>query len=1045
MKRVGKRFIALLVAFASILSFLPIEFFENVQSVNAAVTSSSTDINAASTIHVSEANNRTEINPTKDDVDKNLDVYTTDEAPSSGGFDIFLDKVYVSQADLEEEALKLAEAGKKNDGTYSQTSYKSETRIVGQEVTIKYINGLDADTTDGIDRDKASIDSIDVDITECNQVQGTGGKERVGKTIKNLPLGVNKIQYEVKIKTQSVSYNPITNEYTPSDIKEMVYAPELMINNARNYVIKKIDPLTFYQFIGANNKAELENNKENNAAPFLYEADAEADSEIPLRYTWYVPDSLQALTYKMKFSFKISDGSNVRVFKNGYEQTGTEIVDNAITGSLSKIQSSELIVVKINGDGVEDGQSGPIDKLYSIELRYPTKSPDQDYSLSSAGITKYQYNESDDVKAYIGKEFKVTKEASADGDVIKYEGKIYIDPKAELISFNPTLIAQSKVDLTYKLSLKYVKDGKTYTDPNIEIIDNKQFIPFNEGESNTLVLEVYNEKGKVVCRYFLDVEKPDTASKYFDMSLKFDGNTNPDTFLTAEGAAYKKEDAASKKINFSKNRPNYDLYTARDGIVDIALADTTEANEYIKVYLSDSVNGANPREAQESIENTFSEVSGMRDSELSINYGTAKSIVVQAYHDKTEEYVDDNGDTKYRIIESSTVGRKYTFNIPANIKQTDNNNNSQLSKDALLSNIKIKGETLYDLDGKKGFRSDNFDYEVKVDKNKKNAVLTVVPQDENVKSMVATVTETGDTYDLYSGEETDITLNEAGTTTLNIEVTAQDGKGTQAYTVTIINNTKGGSSKLKNVVLSTGDYTFDPSEYTTKVYVDQSVDKLSITPVAEDSKSKITVDGQKYINSAITVSLANSQKKEIDIVVTSEDGNNKTTYTLVVKRVTSLPDDNDDDKEHGKKDDSYYDYDNDIWIDNSKYDEWGTTPDGRVVYYDTKGRQVKDAWILTNNKYYYLNKSGYRATGWKIDTDGKTYYLDPVTGEMKTGWIYVNGSTYYLNERGIMQVGWLNLNNKWYYFTQNGQMVSNTSMYINGRLYKFAQDGTMYY
>ena len=85
MKRVGKRFIALLVAFASILSFLPIEFFENVQSVNAAVTSSSTDINAASTIHVSEANNRTEINPTKDDVDKNLDVYTTDEAPSSGG------------------------------------------------------------------------------------------------------------------------------------------------------------------------------------------------------------------------------------------------------------------------------------------------------------------------------------------------------------------------------------------------------------------------------------------------------------------------------------------------------------------------------------------------------------------------------------------------------------------------------------------------------------------------------------------------------------------------------------------------------------------------------------------------------------------------------------------------------------------------------------------------------------------------------------------------------------------------------------------------
>ena len=1043
MKRLGKRFIALLVAFASIVSFLPIEFLSNVQSVNAAISNSSTDINAASTIHVSEANSKTEIKPTKDDVDKNLDVYSTDEAPSSGGFDIFLDKVYVDKSDLEEEALRLAEAGKKSDGTYSQSSYKSETRIVGQEVTIKYINGLDADTTDGIDRDKASIESIDVTIEDCNQVQGSGGKERIGKTIKNLPLGVNKIQYEVKIKTQSVSYNPITNEYTPSDIKEMKYTPELMINNARNYVIKKIDPLTFYQFIGANDKSELENNKENNAAPFLYEAEAEADTEIPLRYTWYVPDSLQALTYNMKFSFKISEGSNVRVFKNGYEQTGTKIVDNAISGSLSKIQSSELIVVKINGSGFEDGQSGPIDKLYSIELRYPTKTPNEDYSLSSAGITKYQYNENKDVKAFIGKEFKVTKETSSDGDVIKYEGKIYIDPKVELISFNPTLIAQSKVNLTYKLSLNYVKDGKTYTDSNIEIIDNKQFIPFNEGERNTLVLEVYNEKGKVVCRYFLDVEKPDTASEYFDMSLKFDGNTNADTFLTAEGAAYKKEDAVNKKINFSKDRPNYDLYTARDGVVDIGLVKTTETHEYIKVYLSDSINGANPKEAQESVENTFSEVSGVRDSELSINYGTAKSIVVQAYYDEVEPYEDENGETKYRIKESSTVGRKYTFNIPANIKQTDNNNNSQLSKDALLSNIKIKGETLYDLDGKKGFTSDNFDYEVKVDKNKKNALLTVVPEDENVKSMVATVTETGDTYDLYSGEETDITLNEAGTTTLNIEVTAQDGKATQAYTVTIINNTKGGNSKLKNVILSTGDYTFDPSEYETKVYVDQSVNKLSITPVAEDSKAKITVDGQKYNNTAITISLTGSQKKEIDIVVTSEDGNNKTTYTLKVKRVTSFPDDDDDD--HGKEDDSYYDYDNDIWIDNSKYDEWGTTSDGRVVYYDTNGRQVKDKWIVTNDKYYYINKSGYRATGWKIDSDGKTYYLDPKTGEMKTGWIYVDGSTYYLNPRGIMQKGWLNLNNKWYYFTSNGQMVSNTSMYIDGRLYKFAQDGVMYY
>ncbi|WP_241394589.1 hypothetical protein [Clostridium beijerinckii] len=40
--------------------------------------------------------------------------------------------------------------------------------------------------------------------------------------------------------------------------------------------------------------------------------------------------------------------------------------------------------------------------------------------------------------------------------------------------------------------------------------------------------------------------------------------------------------------------------------------------------------------------------------------------------------------------------------------------------------------------------------------------------------------------------------------------------------------------------------------------------------------------------------------------------------------------------------------------------------------------------------------------------------------------------------------GWLNLNGKWYYFTPNGQMVVNQSMYIDDGVYKFRQDGAMY-
>lgn len=115
------------------------------------------------------------------------------------------------------------------------------------------------------------------------------------------------------------------------------------------------------------------------------------------------------------------------------------------------------------------------------------------------------------------------------------------------------------------------------------------------------------------------------------------------------------------------------------------------------------------------------------------------------------------------------------------------------------------------------------------------------------------------------------------------------------------------------------------------------------------------------------------------------------------------------------------------------------------MYFDKKSRQVKNAWVSTGGKYYYLNNLGYRASGWKVDDKtGQTYYLDPTNGEMRKGWMNLNNSWYYLGLNGVMKKGWLNLNGKWYYFTPNGQMVVNQSMYIDDGVYKFGQDGAMY-
>ena len=285
-------------------------------------------------------------------------------------------------------------------------------------------------------------------------------------------------------------------------------------------------------------------------------------------------------------------------------------------------------------------------------------------------------------------------------------------------------------------------------------------------------------------------------------------------------------------------------------------------------------------------------------------------------------------------------------------------------------------------------------------------------------------------------------LDSSGTTEVNIVVTAEDGKTTKTYTITITNNTKGNNSKLKNVILSSGDFEFDPDDYTTKVQVEQSVSKISITPIPEDSKAKVTVNDQKFTGKPISVSLLGEQTKEVDIEVESEDGESTTTYTLKIKRVSTISDDDSDDE--GITEDVYYDYDNDCWVDTSKYEEWGTIK-GRVMYFDKKGHQVKDRWIRTGNKWYYINKSGYRATGWKIDSEtGQRYYMDNVTGEMKTGWMNLNGTWYYLGNTGVMHTGWLWLNNNWYYFTEDGEMIVNQTMFVDDKLYRFGTDGAIY-
>ncbi|MEW9992260.1 N-acetylmuramoyl-L-alanine amidase, partial [Clostridium butyricum] len=54
---------------------------------------------------------------------------------------------------------------------------------------------------------------------------------------------------------------------------------------------------------------------------------------------------------------------------------------------------------------------------------------------------------------------------------------------------------------------------------------------------------------------------------------------------------------------------------------------------------------------------------------------------------------------------------------------------------------------------------------------------------------------------------------------------------------------------------------------------------------------------------------------------------------------------------------------------------------------------------------------------------GNWYYLgDSNDGTMKTGWVLTDNKWYYMNADGVMQVGWQKIDNNWYHFDNSGAM-----------------------
>ena len=994
MKKIGKRFVALSIVFASIISFLPMQIGSNGKAANAMTTqiqvsgASSESGGSISTVSQTE--------------------YATDNRYSS----------FTLSVDYQVKTLGDIAIGQKG--------------VVEQEVIVTNIDGIELNgATLQENNDKLSV--IGTKIGEGTElITDLNNKKKIGITIYGLPYGVNIIKYRIREKqifnkgkqdpayptdtTKKIDdYQYLEDEYYPSKTG----SAEMTIQHANKFLQGKINPMVFDSYLVKTMKEYNESTTpKDNKYPFLFTENGVADANCPLRYNFAISDAVMTLKYSMTFNGLSID--NAKIFKNGVDDTSNISTNgNTISGFLTNLTSSDLIVAKI----LDTGEN--VVKAYSIQLKYNTISANKDYTLRDAGIKKLYYNADSTVEAYVDKHFYV----STENGVTTYKGTINIDKRAQMIAMVPTLGTTGNV--AFKLSNHY--DNSQVVSSRIINGETTPYVEFNKGTSNEVWLEVYEGKDG-------NIKEGTSPLAIYKLTVKPIDNTETSTvnFSVDSTVAYLTQPGRTSeadKIDFDASRRTYNL-NFKDNTINNVYIDLNSPNtvnktgvrrEYIKAWGGTSTQSDNVTE----IPNVD------KDARINVDVTNYKKIIVQAYYDQIEYVVKDGVETtEVKSTTAYPLGEKYTFYVAKNPDQTDPTVTK--STDASLTNMKASNGSIKSTDGTSGFSTDKTNYTVTVPKIDTSSAITVTAANSKVKDITATIAETGDEYGLTSGEAFEFPLTSTGTTNINIVVTAEDGVTTKTYILTIKNDERSASALLKNVITDNGEFTFDPDKDPNKIRVDQVINKLKVSPVAEEANSRIFVNGTKYTGSPITINLKGSQETDMEIKVTSEDGSESKTYNFEIYRTDSPIDDTDDDD-----DDVFYDDIDDTWVDLSKYEEWGKV-DGKTVYFDNKGRQVKDKWITTKGVSYYLNSKGYKATGWRKEVGGKTYYLDPSTGAVKTGWLNQNNKWYYLGLNGVMQKGWLSLNGHWYYFTPEGEMITSQSMYIDDGIYNFGADGIMY-
>lgn len=120
---------------------------------------------------------------------------------------------------------------------------------------------------------------------------------------------------------------------------------------------------------------------------------------------------------------------------------------------------------------------------------------------------------------------------------------------------------------------------------------------------------------------------------------------------------------------------------------------------------------------------------------------------------------------------------------------------------------------------------------------------------------------------------------------------------------------------------------------------------------------------------------------------------------------------------------------------------WKKASDGVHYQYYKSGKLQKKKWLTIKKKKYYVDKKGYRVTGF-YDVKKQTYYFNSKGVMQKNKWFTTGGETYHVNKSGlVLKSQWLYYKGKLVYVTKDGSIAKSEIVKIGSKQYYFNASG----